>query len=85
MIHNVIIDRIIVSDFSEDPIICLAEPLYKWEKSEKGQWVMAHAKEQPVWNKHRDFDSYHHVFNITAKLDSKDYTYYLLKWGHEKY
>lgn len=85
MIHNVIIDRIIVSEFSEDPIICLAEPLHKWEHSEQGQWVMKHALETPMWHQQQDYASYGYKFAITAKLSPKDYTYFLLKWGHEKY
>ncbi len=79
-IRNVVVHRFLMGDV-EDPDLFAAEPLYKWEKSEQGQWVMKHAIETPVWHRNNDYRSWQTQYAITAKLKEKDYSYFLLKWG----
>lgn len=78
-IHKIIAYTFKIGDV-EDPILYAAQPLYEWEHSEEGQWIMKHAVETPEW--HRQTDPYHYGYNfaITAKLKERDYTYWLLKW-----
>lgn len=80
-IHKVIVHEFIVTGI-EDPEIFAAEPLLKWEKSEQGQWVMAHAIEEPVWHQHQDMLNWGHRFVIIAKLRGRDYTYWAMKWAN---
>ena len=57
--YNVIGDRVeeckevVVHSFSlgdvDDPDLYAAQPLYEWEKSEAGQWVMKNAADTPTW------------------------------------
>jgi hypothetical protein len=42
----------------EDPDLYAASPLYEWQQSEVGTWVMAHAVEPPCWTRQPDKDSY---------------------------
>jgi hypothetical protein len=81
-IHNVIVHRFKVGDV-EDPDLYAAEPLINWQKSEMGEWVMSHALEVPVWHRLQTPMDYHFTYAITAKLASKDFTYWTLKWGND--
>lgn len=65
----------------EDPVLYAASPLLEWEKSEKGQWVMMHAKESPVWHLINDPELFGYKVAITAQLDDDDLTYFYLKWN----
>ena len=64
----------------EDPDLYAAEPLYKWQQSEAGQWVMAHAVEAPFWHRMVDPASYGHKYYVIARLSEQDQTYWTLKW-----
>lgn len=65
----------------EDPVLYAGEPLYKWQSSEAGQWVMEHAVETPVWHRQVNPTMYGHTFIIRARLTAQDITYFLLKFG----
>lgn len=65
----------------DDPVLYAAEPLYKWEQSEKGQWVMKNAIEQPIWMKGVDPSTFGHRFHIRAKFTEQKLVEYYLKFG----
>ena len=65
----------------EDPDLYAAEPLYNWQQSEAGAWVMAHAMEPPFWVRQPDVSSYGYRFYIVARLREQDQTFWSLKWG----
>jgi hypothetical protein len=64
----------------EDPDLYAAEPLWNWQQTEAGQWVMAHAVETPFWHRTVDPASYGHKYYIIARLSEQDQTYWTLKW-----
>lgn len=64
----------------EDPQLYAAEPLYNWEHSEAGQWIMKNADEPPTWNLIPNVDFYGHECIIRAKLSPENYTYWKLKY-----
>lgn len=64
----------------EDPELYAAEPLWKWQQSEAGQWVMEHAIETPVWHVSPNFDTYGYLVYITADFTDQDATFFKLKW-----
>lgn len=64
----------------DDPELYAAEPLYQWEKSEVGQWVMEHSLEPPTWNMIQNFDFYGHEVLIKAVFKPEDYTFWKLKY-----
>jgi hypothetical protein len=78
-IHTITAHTFNIGDV-EDPVLYAAQPLYEWEHSEEGQWIMKHAVETPVWHRHADPMNYGYKFAITAKLKEKDYTHWLIKW-----
>lgn len=66
----------------EDPVMLAAEPLYDWEHSEQGQWVMRNACDTPTWHKSIDSSSYNYKFIVRAKFMGPALTEMLLKYGN---
>lgn len=79
-VKDVTVHTFTLSDV-DDPDIYAAAPIFDWERSEMGQWVMAHAVDQPIWHRIVDYASYGYKYKITARLRAKDYTYWVLKWN----
>ena len=76
---------IIVHQFSmgdvDDPDLYAAQPLYEWEHSEAGQWVMKNAADTPTWYRMADPMSYGYQYQIRAKLMGPALTEWLLRHG----
>lgn len=64
----------------EDPDLYIAHPLWEWQQSEAGSWVMDNAVDVPMWSRTSDQFNYGHVYTITAKLKAIDHTYFKLKF-----
>ena len=77
--------KIIVHKFNvgdvEDPVLYAGAPLYEWEHSDIGQWVLEHSAESPTWTQYVDPVNYGYQFVVTADLSEEDVTYFALKWG----
>lgn len=77
--HKVHVDTICISDV-EDPDIYLAEPLYKWQQTEKGKWIMKHSNPTPSYHQQIDYTVYGYKYHICAYLNEKDLIVYKLKF-----
>jgi hypothetical protein len=66
----------------EDPDLYAAEPLWKWQQSEEGTWIMEHAAETPCWYRIPDTMQYGYRYEIRAKLSGARLTEWLLKYGN---
>jgi hypothetical protein len=64
----------------EDPELYAAFPINEWEKSEVGQWVMAHAVETPSFRIAINHQSYGYMVQIYGKLREQDEIIYRLKY-----
>jgi hypothetical protein len=75
--------EIVVHEFTmgdvEDPDLYAGEPLWKWQQSEMGQWIMEHAVETPSWHRMPDMLQYGYRYQIRAKLSGPRLTEYLLR------
>lgn len=67
----------------EDHDIYAAGPMYDWQKSEAGQFVLEHAVEQPIFHNQLDVETYSHKYIVRARLYEEDITFYQLKWGNK--
>lgn len=67
----------------EDPDIYAAEPLWNWQNSEAGKWILDHAVETPVWIRMPMPDYFGHTFIVRAQLLEQDAVFYQLKYGNE--
>jgi len=79
-IHKVVVHRFKMGDV-EDPDIYAAQPLWEWQDSEIGKWVMSRAVDTPEWHRQSNIATYEHHYIIVAKLKDIDYTWWQLKWG----
>ena len=64
----------------DDPDIYAGEPLWNWQQSEAGQWVMENAIESPYWISSTDYTTWGHNFKIMARLSDQNQTYFKLKF-----
>lgn len=78
-IYKIIAHRFNISD-CEDPDLYAAEPIYKWQQSEQGQYIMSKALEIPQWTRNTCFDVYGYEYLIVANLYEEDVTYFTLRW-----
>ena len=66
----------------EDPDLYVAQPIYEWQQSDAGKFIMEHAVEKPYWTRQADIASYGHLYRIMARLSEQDQTFWTLKWGN---
>lgn len=64
----------------EDPDIYAAEPIWQWQQTTQGQWVMQHAHDL-TYHTGADPHGYGYLISIRGAInDSKRITEYLLRW-----
>ena len=80
-IHKVIVHRFKMGDV-EDPDLYAAQPLYEWQQSEMGQWIMERSVETPMWHRQTNPHQYHTDYAVEAWLKGVDYSFWVLKWGN---
>ena len=77
--------KIVVHTFTmgdvDDPDLYAAEPLWKWQNSDQGQWCMQNSIETPEWHRYADPTSFGHKYAVSAVFDTKRLTEYYLRFG----
>ena len=76
---DVCVYEFFVSDV-DDPEIYAASPIWDWQSSPAGQWVIEHAVDQPYWIKHIEHNAYRYRYRIIARLSEHDHVFFKLKW-----
>lgn len=79
-VKTVTVHHFVVGD-AEDPDLYAAEPIWQWQQTDAGKFIMERAIESPVWHRQVDHMTYGYKYAITAKLTDKDYTFWVLKWA----
>lgn len=64
----------------EDPDLYAAQPLYEWQESEAGTWVMEHAVETPFWHRVQEPTTHGLRYYIVARMRATDQTFFKLKY-----
>ena len=64
----------------DDPEIYVAQPIYEWQQTEKGRWIMEHSAPAPSYHSFIDHLHYGFTYKIVAYLNEKDYIVYRLKY-----
>ena len=64
----------------EDPDLYAGEPIWEWQQSKSGKWIMKHSKPTPMWIRNVDEHVYGWKYEIRAYLSPKNYTYYKLRF-----
>lgn len=65
----------------DDVDIYAAEPIYKWQQTEQGQWVMQHAKDLTYYT-HADPSTFGYRITIRGELEGQSITEYFLRWNN---
>ena len=81
-IHKLVVHKFSMGDV-EDPDLYAAEPLWKWQESEQGKFVMEHAVDKPIWHRQLDVQNYGHLYVIVAELEAKKLSEFYLRWGND--
>lgn len=63
----------------EDPEIYAASPMYEWQQTDKGQWVMQHCQD-PTYRIVPDVYNFGYRVIIYGDLSAEDATYFTLKY-----
>lgn len=80
--RDVCVHEFMLSDV-DDVDIYVAAPLWEWQQSAAGCWIMEHAVNQPYYQQHTDINTFGYRIKIMARLSEQDYTFWSLKWvGH---
>ena len=64
----------------EDPDLFVAQPIYEWQQTEAGKYVMANSAPEPMWLRSMDPGTYGYQYTIKAYFTPKQLTYWKLKF-----
>ena len=64
----------------EDPELYAAQPLYEWQQTEQGQWVIKHCSD-PQYIIRPDANTFGQRVIVYGELEDRLATEYLLKWS----
>jgi hypothetical protein len=81
-IHKIIVHRFRMGDV-EDPDLYAANPIWQWQQTDMGKFVMERSVETPMWHRRMNTSTYGYEYAIEAWLKGADYTFWVLKWGGE--
>ena len=68
----------------EDPDLWVASPIYEWQQTEPGKFVMEHAEQEPYWVSSMDYNSWGTTYRIMARLSEQNETFWRLLCGPKK-
>ena len=75
--------RIVFATFNmgdvEDPEIYIAQPIYEFQQTPKGRWMMENCKD-PVYNIHPCPETYGYRAVIYGEVEDKLATEFYLRW-----
>lgn len=78
-IHRVVVHRFTMGDV-DDPEIYAAQPLWEWQNSAAGKFVMEHAVNTPEYHRHLDQLLYGYQYVIIAELEKKKLSEFYLRF-----
>ena len=77
-IHKVVVHRFRMGDV-DDPEIYAAQPIWEWQQTDAGKFVMENAIGQPVYHRQADALNYGYQYIITAELEKKKLAEFYLR------
>jgi len=78
--------KIIVHKFTmgdvEDPDLYAADPIWKWQQTQVGKFVMKHA-DKTIWVRNVDHNYHGYRYYIVAEFDERSLVEYYLRGGED--
>ena len=65
----------------DDLDIYIAGPIWDWQQSELGSWVIKNAEREPYWVQNMDVNTLGYRIRIMARFSEKNEVFWRLKWG----
>ena len=81
--RDVLVHTIRMGDV-EDPDLMVGQPIWEWQQTEAGKFIMEHAEEKPYWHRKFDYTNYGHKYLIVARLSEQNETWWRLKYVDPK-
>jgi hypothetical protein len=81
-IHKVVVHTFGIGDV-EDPEIYAAEPIWQWQQTDAGKFVMEHAIDTPSYHQSLDYHTYGYRYAVVAELEAKKLSEFYLRWGKD--
>jgi hypothetical protein len=82
-IHKLVVHKFSVGDV-EDPDLYAAQPLWEWEISPPGKFVMTNAIQKPSWQRYSNPETFSYNYAIIAELEKSKLAEFYLRWGNIK-
>ena len=79
-IHKIVVHEFQMGDV-EDPDLYAAQPLWEWQKSDAGKYIMENSIEAPSYHRCLDNLTYGYKYAIIAELEKKKLSEYYLRFG----
>tara|TARA_Y100000389_G_scaffold188374_1_gene210874 strand:+ start:8654 stop:8935 length:282 start_codon:yes stop_codon:yes gene_type:complete len=79
---EVLVHQIKMGDV-DDPDVMVAAPIYEWQQTESGKYIMEHSNPTAKWirgNSPNETYDFGHTYNILAYLTEQELTYWKLKY-----
>ena len=64
----------------EDPDLMVAQPIYEWQQSEAGKWIMENSILKPSLHSNVEYNTYGYQYQIRAYLTPAQLTFWKLKF-----
>jgi len=64
----------------EDPDLMVSQPIWEWQQTPKGKYIMEHSKPEPMWVRCINTKTYGYDYKIKAYLTPEQITFYKLKY-----
>jgi hypothetical protein len=74
-----IVKKILMGDV-DDPDLYIAQPIYEWQQTEAGKYIMANSNPAPEWHRGISHTTYSYEYAIKAYLTPEQITFYKLKF-----
>lgn len=81
--RDVCVHEITLGDV-EDPNLWVAEPIWQWQQTEPGKFVMEHAEEAPYWVSGVNYNNWGTSYRIMARLSEQNETFWRLLCSSNK-
>jgi hypothetical protein len=80
-LREVVFHKIKMGDV-DDPDLMVADPIWKWQQSDAGRFVMENAyPESARWERIISPNRWGWLYLIIAKMEERKLTEYYLRWG----
>lgn len=81
-LHKLVVHRFTLGDV-EDPELYAAQPIWEWQQTDAGKFVMSNAFSTPEFTRHIDHVSYGYKYAIVAELEKKKLSEFYLRFGRQ--